>query len=188
MKSQLREQLKPLIRGIPAEQRSRLSEQLCQGLLAQSVWRDARSVLFYAALSDEPDVSFALDVALRDGKEALLPRFQPHSAAYVACQVHSRVDLIRGQFGIMEPAAACAVIPLNHLDLVLVPGIAFDFAGRRLGRGKGFYDRLLAEVRGHKCGVCFDQQLVSSVPEEPHDIRLDSILTPTRWHVCQRAA
>ena len=82
----------------------------------------------------------------------------------------------------------CEPAPLNRLDLVLVPGVAFDAQGRRLGRGKGFYDRLLAKVRGHKCGVAFDVQIVSGLPEEPHDVRVDSILTPSRWHLCQRAA
>jgi 5-formyltetrahydrofolate cyclo-ligase len=188
LKAELRQQIQPVIRGISAEQRAALSGQLCQVLLNDPHWIVARSILFFAPLRDEPDIAPALEAAFHQQKEALLPRFQAHSGTYVACQVQSRIDLVRGQFGILEPAAACAVVALNHLDLVLVPGIAFDFAGRRLGRGKGFYDRLLAEVRGHKCGVCFDQQIVPTVPVEPHDIRLDSILTPTRWHLCQRAA
>ena len=66
-------------------------------------------------------------------------------------------------------------------DLILVPGVAFDLHGRRLGRGKGFYDQLLAAVRGTTCGVAFEQQMVREVPVEPHDIHLNSILTPTRW-------
>jgi 5-formyltetrahydrofolate cyclo-ligase len=65
--------------------------------------------------------------------------------------------------------------------LVLVPGVAFDSHGRRLGRGKGFYDQLLAFVRGTKCGVAFDEQIVPEIPIEPHDVRLNCILTPTRW-------
>ena len=77
---------------------------------------------------------------------------------------------------------------MSRKDLVFVPGIAFDLVGRRLGRGKGFYDRLLAGVRGHKCGVAFDTQLVAEMPEEPHDMRVDSIITPSRWRLCPRAA
>ena len=72
-------------------------------------------------------------------------------------------------------------MPLNRLDFVLVPGIAFDLQGRRLGRGKGYYDRLLAEVRGKTCGVAFDEQIVDEIPVEPHDIHVNCILTPTRW-------
>jgi len=69
-----------------------------------------------------------------------------------------------------------------RLDLALVPGVAFDLNGHRLGRGKGYYDRLLAMLTGPACGVAFDQQIVSQVPNEPHDVRLSCILTPTRWH------
>ena len=107
---------------------------------------------------------------------------------YAACIISERSELLPGRFGVLEPNEGCPLVPLNQLDLVFVPGVAYDFAGRRLGRGKGFYDRLLAEVRGHKCGVAFDAQIVAAVPEEPHDMRLNSILTPTRWHLCPRAA
>jgi 5-formyltetrahydrofolate cyclo-ligase len=65
--------------------------------------------------------------------------------------------------------------------LALVPGVAFDVRGGRLGRGRGFYDRLLAGVSGAKCGVAFDEQIVDAVPAGPLDIRLNCILTPTRW-------
>ena len=69
---------------------------------------------------------------------------------------------------------------MNRLDLVLVPGVAFDLQGRRLGRGRGFYDRLLADVDGIKCGIAFDEQMVNEVPAGPPDVRLNFILTPTR--------
>jgi 5-formyltetrahydrofolate cyclo-ligase len=67
------------------------------------------------------------------------------------------------------------------LDLVLAPGVAFDLQGHRLGRGKGFYDRLLADVRGVKCGVAFDEQIVDAVPVGPLDVGVDCLVTPTRW-------
>jgi len=76
---------------------------------------------------------------------------------------------------------ALTVLPLNRLDLTLVPGVAFDLHGRRLGRGKGIYDQILAAVGGLTCGITFDEQVVSEVPVEPHDIQVNRILTPTRW-------
>jgi 5-formyltetrahydrofolate cyclo-ligase len=59
--------------------------------------------------------------------------------------------------------------------------VAFDLHGRRLGRGKGFYDRLLARTRGTKCGVAFDEQIVAKITVEPHDAQVNCLLTPTRW-------
>jgi len=73
------------------------------------------------------------------------------------------------------------VISGNRLDLILVPGIAFDLRGRRLGRGKGYYDRWLPALRGKTCGVAFDEQIVDDIPLEPHDVVVNCILTPTRW-------
>jgi 5-formyltetrahydrofolate cyclo-ligase len=92
-----------------------------------------------------------------------------------------RSDIVTGQFGIREPDAKCVELPLNRLDLALVPGIAFDLQGRRLGRGRGFYDRLLADVGGVKCGIAFDEQMAGEIPAGPRDIRLNFILTPTRF-------
>ena len=101
---------------------------------------------------------------------------------YVACEIKDpEKDLLVGRFGIREPETWCSQIELNRLDFTLVPGVAFDLQGRRLGRGKGFYDRMLAAVRGTTCGVAFDEQIVEEVPVEPHDTRVNCILTPTRW-------
>ena len=79
-----------------------------------------------------------------------------------------------------EPAANCTEIPLNQFDLVLVPGMAFDLQGNRLGRGQGFYDRLLAKTSGVKCGVAYDFQLLKNIPAETHDARVSFIFTPSR--------
>ena len=74
----------------------------------------------------------------------------------------------------------CVAIPLDDLDLVLVPGVAFNLGGHRLGRGKGFYDRLLQNFSGKKIGVAFDEQIVDALPVEENDVRMDLILTPSR--------
>ena len=145
-------------------------------------------MLLFAALPDEPDVRPVMETAWTEGKAVLLLGYDVADSRYRACAVENATQLGLGRFGVLEPKPGCPVVPLNQLDLALVPGVAFDLTGRRLGRGKGFYDRLLTQVRGHKCGVCFDSQVVEEVPEEPHDIRLDSILTPTRWHLCERSA
>jgi 5-formyltetrahydrofolate cyclo-ligase len=74
----------------------------------------------------------------------------------------------------------CAEIPFGKFDLVLVPGVAFDLRGCRLGRGRGFYDRLLTEVHGIKCGVAFDEQIAGEIPVGTLDVPMDFILTATR--------
>ena len=72
---------------------------------------------------------------------------------------------------------------MMQLDLIIVCGLAFDPLGGRLGRGGGFFDRLLSETNAKKCGVCFDQQVHAAVPIEKHDIKMDMIATPSGWLV-----
>jgi len=183
-KSAWRRRVRDVLRAMAADERAAASRRLCELLLAASVWSRTGSVLGFVPLEDEPDIARVLDEAWRANKTVALPRFDSSAGCYAAARVTTRAELVPGRFGVLEPAAGCPAVPLNQLDLILVPGVAFDLTGRRLGRGKGFYDRLLAQVRGHKCGVAFDGQLVARLPEEPHDVRVDSILTPSQWHRC----
>jgi 5-formyltetrahydrofolate cyclo-ligase len=158
------------------------SLRACDILRQQSVWKEALFVLFFAPLLGELDLTSLLPEAVAGGKTVSLPRFNENNGQYDAIQIHDLArDCAPGKFGIAEPVAQCAPFPLMQLDLILVPGVGFDLAGRRLGRGQGFYDRLLAQTKGKKCGVAFDQQIIEQIPGEKHDVPMNFILTPTRW-------
>src|ERR1051325_6832735 len=160
-------------------ERAAASAQICQRLKTQSIWQRAQSILFYSPMPEEPDIQPLLAEALATGKTAALPRYSATDQHYHACQVSDlQAELQRGEFGIPEPGESCAVFDLKKLDLVLVPGIGFALSGIRLGRGRGYYDRLLAQIAGFKCGVAFDWQLTVEIPAEPHDVCVDCILTP----------
>lgn len=181
-KDALRRRIRALIKAMSAEQRADLSRQACLLLEKQPVWKKAKTIFFYAPLPEELDIWPLLRDSLAARKTAALPRFDSATGRYVACEIGDLArDISNGQFGIREPGGHCIAIPPNRLDLILVPGVAFDAHGRRLGRGKGFYDQLLASVRGTTCGVAFDEQIVEAVPVESHDVHLNRILTPTRW-------
>jgi 5-formyltetrahydrofolate cyclo-ligase len=181
-KATQRRSIRAVLQGISPDARALASSQICARLKEQSVWKNAKSVLFFAPLPGEPDIWPLIPLALGLGKLVALPRFSPKTQAYVACRVlNPQTDIEIGKFGIREPSARCAEVPLNQLDFILVPGVAFDLNGRRLGRGQGYYDRLLAQVRGVTCGVAFEQQIAGEVPAGPHDVGLNCILTPTRW-------
>ncbi len=186
-KAALRATMAAELKKLSAQARAGASQQLCALLQQQAVWRNAKAVLLFAPLADEPDVWPLLENALAAGRTVALPRFQAEQGAYLACQIsRTDSDLQAGRFGVREPRESCPIIPLNRLDLVLVPGVAFDLNGHRLGRGKGYYDRLLATHDGPTCGVGFDQQIVGQVPSGPQDVRLSALLTPTRWHEVTR--
>ena len=181
-KAALRERLRVVVNELSRAQREEAAVEICARLIEQPAWKNARSILLFAPLADEPNVRPLLHSALSGDKLTALPRFNAQTGHYEAAVVGDLAkDFVEGKFGILEPAPSCKITDLKRLDLILVPGVAFDWQGHRLGRGKGFYDRLLAEVSGKTCGVAFDQQLVSTIPVEPHDVHLNCILTPSHW-------
>lgn len=181
-KAALRAELRRRLAGLSADRRATASAQACERLRAQGVWRQAGVVLAFMPLADELDIAPLLAAALSEGKRLCLPRFNAATGAYEAAEVGDlTADLRPGRFGVLEPDVARPGRALKGLDLTLAPGVGFDHAGHRLGRGKGFYDRLLAQATGVKCGIGFDEQLIAALPVEPHDVKLDCIVTPTRW-------
>jgi 5-formyltetrahydrofolate cyclo-ligase len=181
-KQALRSQVSARLKQMEPGERAAASDRARALLAAQALWKTAQWVLFFAPLPEEMDVWPLLTEALSTGKRVALPRFVAETRSYEACQIlDPQVDVQAGHFGIREPARRCTRLTSNRLDLILVPGVGFDLHGRRLGRGKGYYDQLLRALRGTTCGVAFDQQIVEEIPVAPHDVPLNCILTPTRW-------
>lgn len=181
-KVELRQSLRAVINRLSETERVAASEQARALLRRQTLWKEARAILFYAPIPGELDLTPLLEEALAAGKTVALPGFVSELAAYDAFVISDlKRDCLPGKFGVLEPLRSGPAFPLNRLDLALTPGLAFDLSGRRLGRGRGYYDRLLARAGGAKCGVAFDPQIVPRVPAEAHDVRMNFILTPTRW-------
>jgi 5-formyltetrahydrofolate cyclo-ligase len=179
LKNELRSKIRAMLEKISPAVRAVESIDLCERLKAQMP--SARTILFFAPLPDELDVWPVLELSLTLGVNCALPFFDAAKKAYGAKLLKNlATDIVTGKFGTREPAASCAEIPLNQFDLILVPGMAFDLSGNRLGRGQGFYDRLLENASGIKCGVGYDFQLLEKIPAEPHDAKVDFILTPAR--------
>ncbi len=180
-KAGLRLAVQAALRGTSAETRRARSAMVC-ARLRERVPFSAGTVLFFAPLADEVDIWPLLLESLAAGRPIALPRFDAGLGRYVAAGVTDLpADLATGKFGIREPAPHCPVLGARQVDWILVPGVAFDRQGNRLGRGQGFYDRLLAEIQGVRCAVAFDEQLVRELPAEPHDRRMDLVVTPTQW-------
>lgn len=178
-KSELRQQIRARLANLSAAVRLVESLELCARLEPQL--QSAHSLLFYAPLPDELDVWLVLEKLLPTGKICALPAFDPATQSYAARRVRNlETDIAPGKFGVSEPLPDCQAIPLNQFDLVLAPGVAFDLRGNRLGRGRGFYDRILGSASGVKCGVAYDFQLLEKIPVEPHDARVDFIFTPAK--------
>lgn len=183
-KSDWRRHFREQLRHLTPSDRASASAQLCQRLEARPEWQQARAALLFVPTPGEPNILPLAYAALAAGKIVTLPRYCPETDSYEAARFaeFSR-HLSIGRFGIPEPGPGCARFPLNELDFSLVPGLGFALDGGRLGRGRGYFDRLLAAIPGFKCGAAFDCQVVPEFALEPHDVRLNCILTPTRWHL-----
>lgn len=175
--------LRLLARGretIPEECR-RMSHGMCGRLLGLPELRHARRVAMYAAMPGEADPGEVFTYCLQDGKEVLLPRYDAVSGAYVMVAVRDPKREIRsGRFGIREPLPELPAGDVRGPETVwLVPGLGFDREGRRLGRGRGFFDRLLTGTAGFKIGIGFSWQLLPELPADDRDVRMDAVVTET---------
>ena len=178
-KIELRQRMRAALAKISLAVRTVESMELCARLEPQL--QSAHSILFFAPLPDELDVWPLLQKLLPAKKICALPSFDSAVQFYSARRIKDlETDIVTGKFGISEPLDNCEEIPLDHFDLVLVPGVAFDLNGNRLGRGKGFYDRILSMASGIKCGVAYDFQLLEQIPTESHDAKVNFIFTPNR--------
>jgi 5-formyltetrahydrofolate cyclo-ligase len=176
-KSDLRRHFLALAGARPAEEIAQASVALEKRLRALPVFAAARVVALYHAMPSELATRGLIDAARALGKQVVLPLFGndgPQLGPFVSWE-----DLVAGPLGIAQPTGAA--IPIEQVELFVVPGLAFDRAGFRLGRGKGYYDRLLAR-RNHQallCGVCFEDALIEQLPHEAHDVPMDWLLTPS---------
>ena len=169
LKARLREKLRREERvGDSALVRKALAEWIRQH-------PQVHTIATYAALPDE--VHLAELVMTFPEKRWLFPRVDGDQVRFHA-STNPALDLARGAFGILEPRADSPDVPIGEIDAFLCPGMAFDQKGGRLGRGKGFYDRLLSMARSdaHKIGVAFPSQIVPDTYREPHDIVMDEII------------
>lgn len=181
-KRALRKRVRAELGRLSPAERAAESARARARLAEQPLWQAAQWVLLFAPMPQELDVWPLLTEALSAGKNVALPRFVAETQTYEACSIqNAESDVRMGHFGIREPNHHRVRLAARRLDLILVPGVAFDLRGARLGQGKGYYDRLLREWQGTTCGVGFDQQLIDEVPLEPHDVILNCLLTPTRW-------
>lgn len=177
--------MRAVARARSPEDAARLSAALCAQLGAFAAANRPRSLLLYWPLAGEPDLGDFARVCLAAGRTVCVPRVRWAQGVMlpVALDAWDAGLLRAGQHGVMEPPpdAARHVEPTS-LDMVVFPGLAFDPAGNRLGRGGGFYDRFARSLvaGGAKVGAAFDEQVVGRVPVDPWDTPVDAVVTPTR--------
>jgi 5-formyltetrahydrofolate cyclo-ligase len=180
-KEALRKRVSAVRRTLDQAARHERALAACALLVETPEFARAEVVLSYAPLRFELDPSAAVERALSLGKQVLLPRVIPDSHELSLHLYASGDELEESGMGIREPLPTSPRIAPERVDLVLVPGLAFDPRGFRLGFGKGFYDRLLPTLpRAVRFGLAFELSLLPEVPSEPHDAPMDGVITEKR--------
>lgn len=172
-KKEIRETMRRLNRAMDPQRRLTVSAAIFAAVERLPEFRAARTVAVFAALPDEPATDEAL-ARWAETRRVVLPRVEGETMRFYDCRPET---LAFGAFGILEPQGErpCGA---GEIDLAVCPGVAFTADGRRLGRGRGYYDRYLGQpaFRGYRVGVCYAHQLVDDLPAEPHDVRMDTVI------------
>ncbi len=180
-KEEIRRDMLSRLKNQPAADKITKSSKIKNLALKGPFFKKAAVVMFYAATSLEADTSELIRECLQLGKKVALPVADPVKKELIPVEIENIDSLVRSSLGIMEPARdKNKIIPLAQLDLVVVPGLAFDKWGNRLGRGAGYYDCFLAKLpaRTVKVGLAFDFQMIDSVPTvDGQDIPLDLVIS-----------
>ncbi len=171
----------------PGEAHAR-SIPLCHRAAALHEVAAGEWVMGFVSFGNEVHTHELLRSLLAEGRHVCVPSFDPVGQRYICSELkHFDLDLREGKLGILEPRHEMVrPVPAERLDVWLVPGLAFDRQGNRLGRGMGYFDRLLQGGRGVKIGLAYDFQVVNKVPAERHDVRMDLVVTETEVVHCKK--
>ena len=172
-KKALRRQISALKRALTEEQISFASHGLTRQFLAHPLYLQAKSIYAYLSYNQEVRTETLISAALEDGKRVAVPKVFGEEMRFLWIDENS--PIAEGYKGIPEPVEG--EIAGDPEALVLMPGLAFDPSGRRMGYGGGFYDRFLAAEPHPTIALCYDFQLLDALPTEEHDIPVDAVLT-----------
>jgi 5-formyltetrahydrofolate cyclo-ligase len=166
---------------VPPGERAAASQAIAERLESLPAWRVARTVALYAAMGSEVETMDLARRARLAGRRVVWPRVATSGPAMEFAEC-AAADLVAGATRALEPPASAQAVSGREVDLVVVPGVAFDARGGRLGRGRGHYDATLARLPRtiFRVGLAFESQIVPAVPSEPHDERLDAVVTEAR--------
>ena len=182
----VRKHIRRILQQMTPENIREKSYFISERLFQTSWWREAHSILAFCSMAEEVDTSSIIQTALNDMKQIGVPRIVEDELVFHCIRTLEEKFSVN-EFGIKEPEPSWPILNIAEMNsqncLILVPGLAFDRKKNRLGRGKGFYDRFLAQVRSCRSvksvavGMCFSEQLLENVPVSEHDQSVDGVIT-----------
>lgn len=188
MKRILREKVLKKRDSIPLSERRTKDELIRHNLLALREYETAKTLLFYVSFKTEVDTTAMIEESLKNGKRIIVPKVVKEMHQLKLYEMRNLKELSPGFMGIPEPYLPDErVRDIKDIDLAIVPGIAFDYSGNRLGYGAGYYDILLSNTKKKIpfVALVYEEQIVDSIPSESYDVKIDIIVTDKRIIKCK---
>jgi 5-formyltetrahydrofolate cyclo-ligase len=177
-KPQLRREIEARRKALEPQELEAMSSQITANIGKLAAFHSAKTVALYKAIPGEVNLETFFQNCWNLGKTTCIPIFNPTSKTYDMAVVSEETDYKTGHYGIKEPCSP-TLVSMKSIDLIAVPGVAFDSQGNRLGRGGGYYDRLLDGFSGFSAAVAFDFQILNQIPCDAHDRPVQAIVTPS---------
>ena len=185
-KQELRSEFLKIRRAAAPAQREIWNRRIAELFAGWPIYQQCRSVMFYVATADETATAGLIEDALHRGKQVYAPLLGTQYGEMFAAVIKRPQDLGAGKYGLkMPPPDSKTLAAGESIDLIVVPGVAFDRTGNRLGMGAGYYDRFFSRtLHAVRLGLAWDCQVVAEAPCEPHDVRMHYLLTEAGLNIC----
>lgn len=185
MKNEIRRQNKEKRAGMAVEEANTKSLSAEEIFLASEFYKKAKTIMLYMPLGNETDTEEIIKDAFNNGKKVIFPVTDKVTGMITPYYATKDTKFEQGAFSISEPVDT-EIANVDDIDVFVIPGIAFDKKGARVGFGKGCYDRLLQNCTGVKVGLCYDFQICGQIITDKHDIAMDYIVTENRFIDCTK--
>lgn len=164
-------------RDLKKEENSLKDSKIFNNLVSLNSYKRAKKVFVYIGFGSEINTKSLIEIMLKEGKEVFVPKVLEEEM--IALKITSLNNLIESKFKILEPVGEKSDIDGEEFDLIIMPGVAFDRSGNRIGYGKGYYDKYLKDIKSDikKIALAYELQLIEEIETEEHDLKVDSIIT-----------
>ena len=179
----LRKEILTKRKNIDIVEKEKMDRKICDKFYESKYYRDAKNIFIYISYDSEINTKEIINKALIDNKKIYVPRTEFKTRLMDAVEIISLDNLIESEYGILEPSIEESHIEPNELDLIVVPGVAFDRNGGRIGYGAGFYDRYFKKINKdnikkiQKLALAYDFQILENIPMNEHDVPIRYIIT-----------
>ena len=184
IKSELRKSPKELRNKMPQKEAAQLSLSAAKRFISSELYKNSKIIMLYWPIGNETDTRYILEEIYKDKKIAVLPVTDPQTDSILPVCINKYTEMAEGAYKIQEPKDKIT-IKKEDIDVVIVPGIAFDRTGARVGFGKGCYDRFLKNTKAKKIGYCYAYQITDKILSDDFDINMDCLITEKELVICE---